>query len=87
MDEVFSEQETLSLNAYQESGYGHPYTCPNEHSLRSGGHLEEALKLHATPGGLVCWWPMCEYEQQWAHKFTKDWSWLEMNNSAKEGRR
>lgn len=78
MTEVFTEFEVLSLNAYQEAGHCHPFTCPQEHHLLSGELFEEPACLYATPEGWVCWWPSCEYEQGWAHDFMKDWSWLAM---------
>lgn len=79
MGDVFTASEVLSLNAYQKAGVGHPYTCPNDHSVRRGEPFEGHVDLHATPGGLVCWWPMCDYEQQWARDYTKDWTWMEVH--------
>lgn len=78
MAEVFTKSETASLNAYQIARVGHPYTCPNEHSLVSRDALEGHVDMYATSEGLVCWWPGCDYTQTWAHDFTKNWMWREM---------
>lgn len=59
----FTEEEVESLNGYQESGYGHPFTCGN-----NSDHI-----LVATREGWVC--PECDYTQRWAHKFMTDNSW------------
>lgn len=76
MGEVFTAEEVVSLNAFQEGGGWHPFTCPQEHRVLSGEVFEEAVCLRATTGGWVCWWPRCEYEQNWAHDFMKNWAWL-----------
>lgn len=72
---AFSGGEVASLNAYQESGIFHPFTCGNiEH--------EEHVNLVAAEQGWYC--PAmvdegieeyCGYTQTWAHDFMKDWSW------------
>lgn len=65
----FSRMEVWSLNAYQDSGLGHPYTCPNCGAL-----------LLATALGWICRdfaarRNHCLYTQNWAHTFTADWTW------------
>jgi hypothetical protein len=82
--EVFTQSEVASLNAYQEAGYCHPFTCPNSHYVASGELFMEQVCLQATPEGWICWWPRCDYKQDWAHAFMKDWSWLEARNSGTE---
>lgn len=54
----FTEQQVKGLNAYQEAGHFHPFTCGNDSRHRD---------LVATTGGWVC--PDCDYTQKWAHKF------------------
>jgi hypothetical protein len=76
MPEVFTPSEVVSLNAYQEEGQMHPFTCPQDHYTMHGELFEEAVCLRATTGGWICWWPRCDYEQHWAHEFMKNWDWL-----------
>lgn len=64
-----------SLNEYQRSGFGHPYTCPN----RDVGHREGVdgrSVLVATEAGWDC--PDCAYTQDWAHQWTVDGSWRKL---------
>jgi hypothetical protein len=62
----FTKKEVKSLNGYQMSGVGHPFTCGN-----NSKHI-----LVATRNGWVC--PKCDYSQKWAHKFMADGSWEQM---------
>jgi predicted RNA-binding Zn-ribbon protein involved in translation (DUF1610 family) len=59
----FNEAQVDSLNAYQQSGVGHPYTCT------CGNHIS----MTATKDGLVC--PVCGRVQIRVHAFTADGSW------------
>lgn len=77
MTQVFTAEQVLSLNAYQEAGHTHPFTCPREHRVMRGEVFEEPVCLRATTGGLVCWWPRCDFEQLWAFEYQKDWSWMD----------
>ena len=53
------------MNAYQEAGIMHPFTC---------GHRDHSVELVATPQGWKC--PVIDQiVQRWAHKFMTDWSW------------
>lgn len=53
----FSPEQVLRLNAFQESGRFHPFTCGWEH--------DEQVPLVATLHGWVC--PRrCLYTQDWA---------------------
>lgn len=54
----FSEEQVKALNAYQETGVFHPFTCGIDSRHRD---------LVATPDGWIC--PDCFYKQNWAHKF------------------
>ncbi len=65
----FARLEVWSLNAYQESGQGHEYTC---------GDCGAALL--ATALGWVCSRyslnkSLCEYTQNWAHAQHANWMW------------
>ena len=61
----WSEDQVTSLNAFQNSGAFHAYTC------RAGG--AEHAPLVATTLGWRC--ENCDYQQIWAHEWTADWSW------------
>ncbi len=69
-ENVFTPDEVFSLNGYQQSGSGHPFTC-------GGGHRTEQPDgegiLVATVRGWVC--PYCDYQQDWARPWMKDGSW------------
>ena len=58
----FTPEQVKSLNAYQVSGVGHPFTC--EHDGRV---------LRATEDCWVC--DYCGRRQYWAHSFMSDGSW------------
>lgn len=62
----FTDEEIASLNEYQESGWGHPYTC---------GNGDQEI-LVATTDGWIC--KKCAYTQKWCHKWTADWEWKTM---------
>lgn len=61
------DAEVESLNAFQNAGVMHPFTCGNDsrHEV-----------LHATAGGWEC--PSCDYRQDWAHEWMADGSWREV---------
>jgi hypothetical protein len=66
----FTAAEVESLNGYQHSLAGHPFTCPGAHADRG----EVVLVAHE--GGWRC--PRdCGYAQTWAHEFMTDGSWRE----------
>ena len=54
----WTADEVANLNRYQRWGRMHPFTCPNDHPMRT---------LLATPEGWVCLG--CTYKQDWAHEF------------------
>lgn len=65
---MFTEDEILSLNEFQQSGSMHPFTCQNCRN-----------ELVATKEGWMCPTEKCDYIQNWAHNFMKDWSWKKFN--------
>lgn len=50
------------LNAYQDAGRMHPYTCPREHFTPG-----EAKLIATADGWRCCRRPACGYSQNWAH--------------------
>jgi hypothetical protein len=52
-EQPWDKDKLRLLKMYQDSGYFHPYTCPNDRST-----------LSLTPFGWVC--IFCDYEQDWA---------------------
>jgi hypothetical protein len=62
---IFTTDQVESLNAYQNCGRWHPFTC--------GNHC--GATLIATTDGWVCPTTGCGYTQDWAHGFMADWSW------------
>jgi len=79
---VFTLDEVKSLNAFQRAGVAHPYTCVYG---RDRNHLDGEGVLVATERGWICLY--CDYTQDWAHGFMKDWSWKEMFWRELEGMR
>lgn len=61
---IFTPDEIASMNAYQESGVFHPFTC---------GFCGN--DLIAREDGWYCPTSGCLYRQEWAHAWMKDWSW------------
>ena len=70
----WSAEQVASLNGYQSSNAGHPFTCGNP-PCRSGGENPESryANLRATADGWRCDW--CGYMQDWAWGFMADLSW------------
>jgi hypothetical protein len=54
----WTDDQVAALNAYQHTGYFHPFTCGNDSTHRV---------LVATPTGWIC--EDCDYRQDWAHAF------------------
>jgi len=76
----FTAEQVDSLNGYQASGMGHPFTCPRrgdgEHTrpvTRVDGVVVPGDVLVAATFGWMC--PTCGYPQDWAHQFMADGSW------------
>ena len=64
---VFTPDEVASINAFQQCGYFHEFTCLNGDTLV------------ATEDGLMC--PNCDFKQEWAHDFMKNWEWKDVASS------
>src|ERR1700758_3251386 len=71
---VFTLEEVRSLNAFQRAGVRHPFTCC--WNSRDANHLDGEGVLVATERGWIC--PYCDYTQDWAYDWTKNWKWKEM---------
>lgn len=56
----FTAAQVEALNAYQQRGDVHPYTCPGDN-----GPLCARRDLIATPEGWIC--ECGRYTQNWAH--------------------
>jgi hypothetical protein len=69
----FTAAQVESLNGYQHSGAGHPFTCGNE-DCRGPDHLAGREVLQAAEDGWHCG---CGYIQNWAWGFMADGSWRE----------
>jgi hypothetical protein len=61
--------EVESLNGYQASDAGHPFTCGRDECR----HQTRGTPLQATADGWRC--PHCGYGQDWAYAFMTDWTW------------
>jgi hypothetical protein len=66
----FTADQVASMNAYQKSGSGHPFTCGNDNCPGAG---DGERILVADTYAWHC--PRCSYLQTWAHRFMGDWSW------------
>jgi hypothetical protein len=62
----WTPEQVAALNAFQQRGGMHPFTCGHEHPAHPDAVLE------ATPKGWRCFVLGCEYEQDWAHAFMAD---------------
>ena len=62
----WSSGQVAALNAFQECGGMHPFTCGNLHA--SG----QSPVLEASSSGWFCPDPACDYRQDWAHAFMVD---------------
>jgi hypothetical protein len=58
----WTPEQVAALNAYQQHGGMHPFTCAREHATPT-------LHLVAHEDGWHCWLPDCDYRQDWAHAF------------------
>ena len=75
----WTEDQVASLNAYQKCRAYHPYTCGAE-GCHDPVRSHSSGVLRATRDGWVC--DICEkWHQDWAHKFTTDWSWRDTINN------
>ena len=69
---IFTPDEVKSLNEYQQARVMHPFTCASGNRCDEK-HLDGEGILVATEDGWIC--SYCDYKQDWAHGFMKDWSW------------
>lgn len=61
-ERIWTDEQVAALNAYQERGQFHPFTCPGDYR-----HCDKQRNLIATPAGWVC---ACgQYRQDWAYAF------------------
>lgn len=56
----WTQGQVDALNAFQQLGNYHSYTCPYTHDWRT-------RRLVATTEGWTCANPRCDYTQDWAH--------------------
>jgi hypothetical protein len=61
----WTPEQVAALNAFQQRGGMHPFTCGGEHSFSSP-------TLVAHPDGWHCPAEPCTYQQDWAHAFMAD---------------
>lgn len=63
MKAPWTKEQIDKLNAHQQNGRFHPYTCGGNRTDEK--HLDGEGVLVATENGWVC--PYCDYKQDWAH--------------------
>jgi len=63
----WTDEQVTQLNAWQQSGYMHPFTCGG--SVHDGNVHGERPALFAERDGWVCPDTNCDYRQNWAHSF------------------
>lgn len=72
----FTPEQVQTLNAFQQLGTIHPFTCGLNRTSKGHRKLAKARGdrdsgiLVATPAGWVC--PACRYTQKWAHELMAD---------------
>jgi hypothetical protein len=72
VDAPWTDKQIQSLNTYQHSGYGHPYTCPLAHSKV----IKNYQILVATREGWLCPTALnSQPVQMWAWKDHTNWAW------------
>jgi hypothetical protein len=78
----FTLAQVKSLNAYQQSGYIHPFTCGSGRR-KDAAHFDGEGVLLATADGWVCLF--CDYTQDWAHAWMADWRWRQIQTGGSHG--
>lgn len=73
--EIWTDEQVAALNAYQDRGDVHPFTCSGNrsddaHKAAQEEHGGDFGQLVATRQGWVC--NACDYRQFWAHDFMFD---------------
>jgi len=76
----WSPDEVASLNGYQASGAGHPFTCGVDTCLYGGpptpGRPDGRYGRTVLQAGIDGWQcPACGWTQDWAFAFMADGSW------------
>lgn len=79
----WTADQVESLNGYQTSGYGHPYTCPDRDVNTYAETLVDRGVLVATTDGWRC--PDCGYTQGWAHQWAADGTWKQLGGGTVTG--
>lgn len=69
----FDPDQIASLASYQWSGRMHPFTCGNREQ-HPAASIDPDGRLYPSVRGWRC--HDCGYEQDWAHRFMADWTWL-----------
>jgi hypothetical protein len=71
----WTDDEVDSLNAYQQSGAGHEFTCGDDacRGGKAGRPGSRQAPLIAGPGGWLC--RFCPYRQDGAHPWMANWEW------------
>jgi hypothetical protein len=62
----WSEETVRALNAFQQSGRWHPFTCQEDRHAVGGDGVMPRPVLVATPSGWSCSDPGCDQDQHWA---------------------
>jgi hypothetical protein len=70
---LWDSDQVASLNAYQDSGVFHEYTCGN--NMCPALSVDAKSVLRATALGWECPVTGCGYTQGWALRVMADWSW------------
>lgn len=70
----WTADEVASLNAHQQSGVFHPFTCGSGRRT-DADHKDGEGVLVATAEGWRC--PFCDYRQDYCLVAMADWSWHE----------
>lgn len=69
----FTDEQVLSLNAFQRGEKSRPFTCAACSRAYKGEHV-----LVAGRNGLAC--RGCDFRQSWAIDWMLDWSWERYQN-------
>lgn len=80
---LWTDDQVASLNAFQQSGYLHPFTCGSGQRT-DAKHLDGEGLLVATPHGWIC--PYCDYTQTSCFAWMANWEWQQFNPFATKGK-
>jgi len=79
----WSADQIDSLNGYQHSIAGHPFTCSGGGGPHSDRPARPAV-LVAAEDGWHCPVGSCEHHQNWAHAWMADGSWRQAQAATRE---